>query len=36
MIEICFELLESLFPLIPAFVVLILVFNLISDLLWRN
>lgn len=36
MIEIVYDFLESLFPLIPVFIILILVFNLISDLLWRN
>ena len=36
MYDICMTMLVDLVPIIPAFIVIILVFNLISDLLWRN
>lgn len=34
MFDIAIEFLTSLFPMIPFFICLILVFNIISDLLW--
>lgn len=36
MFEVCMSMLKDLVPIIPAFICLILVFNLISDLLFRN
>lgn len=36
MFDICILLLTDLFKLIPVFVILILIMNLISDLLFRN